>query len=129
MCHIKYVYFYHAARGSSNKGVKLILNTGGTVLLIHCTVFRMASILSGSVLTNFRFLGGHFRFGGHWKNHFVPPPWPPTSFLASNLRRGSQIHSLEPFLVVPVLRIWPKTLGKFCDEKITLATLNRHFIG
>ena len=56
----------------------------------------MASILSGSILTNFRFLGGHFRFGGHWNNHFVTPPWPPTSFLASNLRRGSQIQNLEP---------------------------------
>ena len=40
-------------------------------------------------------IGGHFRFGGHWISLSVPPSRPPTSFLAPNLRRADQIHTLE----------------------------------
>ena len=40
-------------------------------------------------------IGGHFRFGGPWKNLSVPPPVYRTSILAPNLRRAGQIRNLE----------------------------------
>ena len=58
----------------------------------QCTVFRKASILSGLILTNFRFLGPT---SGLEVIALEEPLCTFPSFLASNLSRRGQIHNLE----------------------------------